>query len=116
MTKLLKNYWACPIPQEATHFAIINGDLVTYGPEHSSAIFYLPKGSWTFIATTKDISPEQATEIVDAFWSHQYMVYKDYTKQRGRIGFLNPLESFKSIFSQKELVEGNYAILKKDVK
>jgi hypothetical protein len=73
----------------------------------------LPAGEYTFICKAREATEEQAIDIVQRFYSHTEMVYTDYQKQVGRIGYLSPLESLNSLLSLHGYKPETTVILKK---
>lgn len=72
----------------------------------------LPPGKWQFICTTKEVSEEQAHQIVESVTTaNELPVYRDYefsTWMKTAVGSLHSLLTSKGLDGRK-----NYALLKK---
>ncbi len=121
MTPLTGTYWACPVKKDARDFEIIDNTLVYLAGKNGVqkiGNIRLGEGSWTFIATAKDITEEQAKEIVERYiysGRMSYYAYKDYSGKKPQSEddiITDPLESFRSLLAAKNLNEGSWAILK----
>jgi hypothetical protein len=126
MTKLSNNFFAIPMPNIATDPWIINNGkesvgLNWYEPDKIfggedmtfSGGVKLPPGQYTFIATSDDITKEQAHEIMDKIIKpNEPVYYKLYDDESDSIATTDWQKAWKSLLNSLNLTS-RVAIIKK---
>jgi hypothetical protein len=139
MKHLREQYWAVEVPAKAKYHRIDgvpNGafyELIFYKDSddidfpdeiQEVKIIDLPPGTWEIVCTSKNVTEEQASEIVDSsqwYFPVKHTRYVDYAfpfdrefKQRWSEGFGKAIDSLRSLLASKECdLNNNWLILKK---
>lgn len=122
MTQLTHNVIAVEVPDDAELFETSIQDdgipcLAYYSSDNTDpTVECLPPGTYVFLFTTKNVTEEQAREVVKPQWMVQTGTtpsYPDYTGEWA--GFVDqPIKSFESLLRSKNLdTKKNYAVIQK---
>lgn len=123
MTQLTHNIYAVEVPEDVSHIRVATsqnnlGDCLFYVNGKGMLQFKkLPPGTYQFLFTTKNVTKEQAREVVKPQWMVQAGTtpsYPDYTGEWA--GFVDqPSKSFESLLRSKNLdPKKNYAVIKRN--
>lgn len=123
MTQMTNDIYAVEVPEGATGFDInkySNGSELNYwliaGAKDTLIVIDLPPGNWQLICTAKEVSKEQAIEVVKQYG--KYFIDFTATEQDWKEKEVNwsetPIDSLRSLLTSKGLdLNKNYVLIKK---
>ncbi len=117
LNNLIGDTYYIAVPEDASSLEIEGNELLymtgkDYGRTRAFDRVYLPSGNWSIIATSKDITEEQAAGIVQR-WAANVVSYRNYMwPKEGGDFYFNPKDSLRSLLKSKG-IEGNAVLIKK---
>lgn len=115
MIELRENYWAVEVPDDANGFKITDKSIGFYDGQPSLKdirFIHLPPGTWEIVCTSKAITNDHASDIVDRAGEG----WIDYDKDNFHydIPLPDPMQSFETMLTSKGCdKDKTFLILKK---